>query len=137
MWLSVTLCLLCAAGGATKPVDDELGICRQGMAHLGDGEPQAPTALALEDTDVLHYVLDIDVVPAFNWLGGNNTITVRSLVNRLTKFQIRLRENFDITSVLVDGAPATWQRLTVHTIEIDLGQSYNIGEEFEVRIAYG
>ena len=95
-------------GSGTRPVDDEIGICRQGLNHPVEIRLQAPTAQtsALEDTDVLHYVLDIEIVPTFDWLGGTNTISVRSLIDGLSTFQIRLHDTFDITSVLVDGSPA-------------------------------
>jgi hypothetical protein len=138
MWQSVTLCLLWAAGGAGGPVDDEIGICKQGRAQLGEINLRAPAAQSgvVDDTDVLHYVLDIEIVPSSDWLGGTNTITVRSLIDGLTTFQIRLRDNFNITSVQVDGVPATWQRLSVSTIEVDLSPAYDTGEEFDVLVVY-
>ncbi|MHC4209849.1 MAG: M1 family metallopeptidase, partial [Planctomycetota bacterium] len=138
MWLSVTLCLLSAGGGA-GPADHEVGICRQGRPLYGDIEMRAPAAQAgvLGDTDVLHYDLDLEIVPAFTWLGGANTISVRSLIDGLTTFQVRLHDTFDITSAQVDGLAAPWQRLSATTIEVDLGRSYDAGEEFEVMVAYG
>jgi hypothetical protein len=138
MWLSATLCLLVAAGGAAGPVDDDIGICKQGRTRLGEIVMPAPAAQAgvVNDTDVLHYVLDIEVVPASDWLGGTNTITVRSLIDGLTTFQIRLRDNFNITSVQVEGIPATWARLSESTIEVDLSPAFNTGEEFDVLIVY-
>jgi hypothetical protein len=139
MWLCVTLCVLGATGGSAGPADDDIGICRQGLAQLGRIELRQPSAqaVALEDTDVLHYVLDIEIVPGLNSLGGTNTISVRSLIDGLATFQIRLRDNFNITSVEVEGVPATWQRLSVSTIEVDLNPTYDTGEEFDVLVAYG
>jgi hypothetical protein len=138
MWLSATLCLLWAAGGTAGPVDNEIGICKQGRHQLGDIEmrPISAQSGVLDDTDVLHYVLDIEIDPPTTWLGGTNTMTVRSLIDGLTTFQIRLHDNFNITSVQVDGVPATWQRLSVSTIEVDLNPAYNTDEEFDVLVVY-
>jgi aminopeptidase N len=138
MWLSATLCLLWAAGGTAGPLDDEIGICKQGRAQLGEIDLRAPATQSgvADDTDVLHYVLDIEIVPSSDWLGGTNTITVHSLIDGLTTFQIRLRDNFNITSVQVDGVPATWQRLSVSTIEVALSPAYDTGEEFDVLVVY-
>ena len=44
MWLSATLCLLCAAGGTAGPADQEIGICKQGRAHLGEIDLRPPAA---------------------------------------------------------------------------------------------
>jgi aminopeptidase N len=138
MRLCVTLCVLAATGGA-GPADDDIGICKQGMAQLGGLELRPPAAevRALEDTDVLHYVLDIEVVPGLNSLGGTNTISVRSLIDGLVTFQVRLHDTFTISAVEIGGTPVTWQRLSPTTIEVDLDQTYDTGEEFDLLIAYG
>jgi hypothetical protein len=138
MWLIVSLCLLGAPEAVGGDDEDGLGTCKHGLAHVqrgGFGRPNAG-AEAPTDTDVLHYVLDIEIVPPSDWLGGTNTITVRSLVDGLMSFQIRLHDTFNITDVQVGGSPASWQRLSATTIEVSLDRAYDAGEEFEVFIAY-
>lgn len=91
---------------------------------------------APEQTDVLHYDLDLEVRPRDRWIGGSNTITVTSLSDGLSTFTLRLRDNFKIPALRVDGVDATWTRLDYATIEIDLGRSIPAGENFTVYIEY-
>jgi hypothetical protein len=138
MWLIATLCLLGATGGTTEPVDDELGICKRGMAQLAGNGHVALLAESgvVDDTDVLHYVLDIEIFTATDSLGGSNTITVRSLIDGLTTFRVRLRDNFNITDVQAGGSAAAWQRLNTSTIEVDLDRAYDTDEQFDILVVY-
>ncbi len=89
-----------------------------------------------EDTDVLHYDLDIEIVPASRWIAGSNTMTVRSLVDGLTVFYFRLHNAHAIVSLAVDGEPASWSRLNEATIEVTLNRPYRCGEVFRLRVDY-
>lgn len=101
--------------------------------------PQAPTEGAADpnlDTDLLHNDLRIEIDPDAGTLGGSNTMTVRSLTDGLATFQVRLREQFDITEVAVNGVPASWRRLGTTTIEITLPTPVALDEQFDVLVAY-
>ncbi|MCG3136805.1 MAG: hypothetical protein HJJLKODD_00641 [Phycisphaerae bacterium] len=91
---------------------------------------------ASSDTDVLHYDLNIEINPATHWLGGSNTIQVRSLVDGLTTFRIRIRSNFSTPLVQVNGVTVTPVRIDTPTLEIPLPAPINAGEEFTVYIEY-
>ena len=96
MILITTRALFRLVSAPAAPPDAGMGICKSGLGHAIQQEV-APADLvagaaapAIIDTDVLHY--DIEIVPATHWLGGTNTITVRSLIDGLTTCEIRLRE---------------------------------------------
>ncbi len=90
----------------------------------------------LEDTDVIHYNLDIEIDPATKWIGGFNTMTVESLVNGLGDFRFRLSNTFTITSVSVNSVPVAWNRIDSTTVEATLDKTYNTGEQFALSVAY-
>jgi aminopeptidase N len=94
---------------------------------------------AMTDTDVLHYVLDIEVFPDTEVITGSNTITVRSLVNNLTQFTFMLRSQYTVTEVLLNGttpASATTPGANSYARRVTLDRPYNAGEEFTVKISY-
>ena len=94
---------------------------------------------AMTDTDVLHYVLDIEVFPDTEVITGSNTITVRSLVNNLTQFTFMLRSQYTVTEVLLNGttpASATTPGANSYARRVTLDRAYNAGEEFTVKISY-
>ncbi len=156
MWLTAVLCAAVGAPGivatpghpghpgtpgtagnleAVGNAGDEPGICKRGLAAVTLAPPpEAPGVTA--ETDVLHYELDIEIDPSSQWIGGSNTITVRSLVNGLTAMQIRLDDSFNTAAVQVGGIPVTWQRLSGTTIEVDLDRIYDTAEQFDLFIAY-
>jgi aminopeptidase N len=146
MYLAIALSVLGQIGGAADggpPMNsqhDDLGICKSGLLrHISRYETRRSMPLARAgdaDTDVLHYALDIEIIPSSEWLGGSNTITVRSLIADLDTFEIRLRDTFNISMVQVNGVPVNWQRLSETTIEVELDHTYTIGEEFDLVIAY-
>jgi aminopeptidase N len=88
------------------------------------------------ETDVLHYLLDIELNVGNRWVGGSNTMTVQSLTDGLTAFEFRLDEVLTITDVQVGGAPADWARLDSATVAVTLDRPYNTGEVFELYVAY-
>lgn len=127
--------------GQVVPVEPHL--CGRGKAAIAaamlkqpGGGLAAPEMAGAEDTDVLHYHLDIELDPTQRWIGGSNTMTVRSLVGDLTSFSFRLYDAYTITAVTVGGNPATWQRLDYATVAVTLDRPYGVGEEFVLRVDY-
>ena len=141
MLLAAMLCALTATGGAIDHDHDEPGLCKAALARLGPvapavGWPEAPGGRDPSDTDVLHYELDIELIPSPTWLGGTNTISVRSLINGLATFEVRLRDVFTIGFMQIGATPVTWQRLSETTVQVTLDRAYNVGEEFDLIIDY-
>jgi aminopeptidase N len=92
---------------------------------------------ALSDTDVLHYQLEIEVLPDTHDVSGSNTMTVKSLVDGLTHFTFRLHSNFEITTALLnETTPATIEDISASTRRAVLDRAYDAGEVFTLTIAY-
>jgi aminopeptidase N len=133
---------MAAAAGRHRhvPTPDGEYICGHqaaAMAHFSGGGSPPPIPLrGAEDTDVLHYHLDIEVRPSTEWLGGSNTMTVRSEVDGLTTFVFWLHTALGINALDVDGVPASWTRLNDREIEVTLPTPQNIGDEFDLTVAY-
>ena len=89
-----------------------------------------------EQTDVLHYRLDFEVVPMTRFLGGSNTMTVRCLEDGVTAFRFWLHSAMSIASVRLDGSSAQWRRLDGATLEVELGRSFDADEVFELEVVY-
>jgi len=89
-----------------------------------------------EQTDVLHYRLDIEVDPAARFLDGSNTMTVRCREDGVSVFHFWLHSAMSITSVRVDGSSGQWHRLDSATLEVELGRSCDEGEVFELEVGY-
>ncbi len=112
---------LFAAGG--RPVEDVEGWC---MA-----------CDATELTDVLNCNLDIEIVPATSTVSGSNTFTIMSKVNGLTTFTFRLRNQFVISSALINGTTSVAvSNPTTTTRVATLDRAYNDGEVFTLKITY-
>lgn len=101
-----------------------------------DAQPSGGVAGVDDDTDVMHIDLEIEIFTSTSTLSGTNTLTIRSLRDNLTAMPLRLRDNFTITSVTVDGNAATWQRDDTTTFTINLGRSYATDEVFELSVQY-
>ncbi|MBL8764593.1 MAG: hypothetical protein JNM07_10030 [Phycisphaerae bacterium] len=103
----------------------------------GEGETGATTREAATDTDVLSNTIDFEVFPATDTITGSNTMTVRSLVNGLTKFTFRLRSNYTITQILLNGTTtATAVSVGSYGRETTLDRAYNAGEQFTIKVSY-
>jgi aminopeptidase N len=92
----------------------------------------------LSDTDLLHNDLEIELIVSGDQLtlDGSNTMTVRSLIDGLDRFDLRLRSNFAITAAAVDGVPATVQAVDTVTRTVLFPSSFDAGEAFDLTIAY-
>jgi hypothetical protein len=142
---AISLALVAGLAAPAQPLDDPtIGVpgsdlCAQ-TRLLVQGEIGLDSLRAAPntgDTDVLHNDLDIEVDYASNFLGGANTMTVRSAIDGLTAMEVRLRQNYTISSVTVDGAPAAWSRLSLTTIEVTLPAVMNTDDVFDLRVEYG
>ena len=100
------------------------------------GVPELARALlaTAAETDVLHYQLELEAVPATRLLIGSNVMTVRAVADSVQRFRFRLASSYALTSVIVDGAPAAFSRLDAATVEVELGRSLAAGEEFRLRV---
>ena len=118
-----------------------------GCAHArSDGwrvdNADAPAILPLQtdglsDTDVLHYNLDLQIIPGSpNTLTGTNIITVKCLDDNVTTFPVRLHQNFTITSLQVNDVNATSTRFNVADLQVNLNQAFNTNDQFQVKISY-
>ncbi len=95
---------------------------------------------AITDTDLLHCDLDVEVFPANGSIAGSNTMRLRSSVDGLNEFTFRLRQNMNVTAVTLNGT-TNIPLGTVSLVNPDgrrfaLDRSYNLGEEFTVRVDY-
>ncbi len=88
------------------------------------------------DTDVIHYDLDIEIIPSAEEIAGQNVITVESLVDGLTEFGVRLSDGFGVTDVRVNGVPASWAWASGVELTVTLDRAYDAGERFDVLVGY-
>jgi aminopeptidase N len=89
-----------------------------------------------EQTDVLHYRLEFEIDPVAEYIKGSNTMTVKTLIDRVTTFRFWLHASMAITEIRVDGTVAAWNRLDTEVVEVALGQSRVRDETFELEVAY-
>ena len=148
IWLLVILIL---AGAAPMTAVD---VPRQAAPAEPLGCSRAKTALAratlkdaklllkstddplAEETDVIHYRLDIEVAPLSGFLTGSNTMTVRCRIDGVTAFRFWLHSSMSITTVRVNGDAAPWRRLDGAMLEVDLDRTYGVDEVFELEVVY-
>ncbi len=114
----------------------EAGLNPDGSPMLpppGGGSREASTA-----TDLLTCFLDIELVPSSGTQNiiGTNTMTVKSLVNGLTQFTFRLRSQYNITTLTVNGVAATWAASGTYGRTVTLPTPKNAGDVFTVVVGY-
>lgn len=137
------LLITATAGAQDWPAPGTPHLCAHAKAEIARLQMSGPLAPrdglvdGMEDTDVLHHHLEIELDPVNKWLGGSNTMTVRSLVSGLSTLTIQLWQNYEITEMSIGGTPVNWQRLDYANIEVTLDRPYDVDEVFELRIAYG
>lgn len=90
---------------------------------------------AADDTDVLHYRLELEPDFTTQRLQGVCDIFVRSLVDGLREFTVRLSDTFTV-SATVDERIAGLDRQDPAKLRLVLGKAYNRGETFALRIEY-
>lgn len=152
--LAVVLGLGLAVAAAAQVVDERLPVgC--GKAHalaqrMAAAEAQqaeraeyeahvaAGLREALEDTDLLHCALALEILPAqYDNLVGTNTMTVQSKSAALTQFSFRLRRQFVIDSALINGTtPVSVTMLSDTTRVATLDRAYGLDEVFTLAVTY-
>ncbi len=104
--------------------------------------PDRASLESLADTDVLHYVLDIEVSnldPVLNTcdIVGSNVMTIRSKSATLNEFTIRLRNQYTIPNAYVNGStPVTVTTTSETTRVVTLDRTYTMDEVFTLTIEY-
>jgi len=95
---------------------------------------------ALGDTDLTHVDLDIELnMAAQNIRTGDCTLHLTSLVNGLTQFTFRLRDNMILTEARINNVVqplGNVVQVDISTRRITLDRAYNAGEEFTIRLKY-
>lgn len=108
-----------------------------GPSDPGNG-PRDPDEL-FSDTDVLHYQIDIELLPAAYQIQGTTTLTVKSLVEGLTQFSFKLHSNQTISSTFINGATPLTPTLTganAYSRIVNLDRVYHLNEIFALTISY-
>lgn len=140
----------------SSPSDDSCGegdnwVCGCGKQHalraraalgLPISELSTPSGYtsreAFTATDLISCDLDMEVNPANDNITGVNIMRVRSKVNGLTQFTVMLRNNFSVSGATIDGTPVTVPAPGANSYGriITLPRTYNLNEEFVLRIPY-
>lgn len=104
---------------------------------LWDGAFRPTVARAtLDETDVEHVFLDLEVIPSTSSLAGTCTMDVAATRDGVSDFTVRLRSNLTITSVTVDGVAAAWVRDSTTSVTVALGRTLTAGERFRLVVGY-
>lgn len=89
------------------------------------------------DTDLRHYKLDLELLPAQNRIQGTVTVTFDSTVDNLTQARLYLDRNGTAMAVNSVGGNATSFSASGDVLTINLDRAYNRGEQFTVSVLYG
>jgi len=92
------------------------------------------------DTNVIHYFLDLEIIPEYVGtivtavrLQGRSTIYLKPTIDGLTIFTVDLHSNLTVNAV--SGDVASWSRVG-NTIEIQLDRPYDACEMVQVAVDY-
>ncbi|TCO06080.1 DUF5018 domain-containing protein, partial [Natronoflexus pectinivorans] len=106
---------------------------------------QTPAPLSTQDAaqslqtdfniDVQFYHISIDIDINNKTIDGSVVVDFKSLINNLNQIKLNLRNVFTVTNITMDGAPVTWSHSN-HILNINLNQTYSIGDEPSVKIYY-
>ncbi|MDM7461862.1 MAG: M1 family metallopeptidase, partial [bacterium] len=95
--------------------------------------------LLLQDpqlTDVQHYDLTLEIIPSTQTLVGSCVMTVKVAQPTLNAFRFRLRDNFLITGLRLDGRPITFTRESITTVRAEFDRTYTQNEVFQLQVDY-
>jgi len=87
-------------------------------------------------TDVQHYDLTLEVVPSTQTLIGSCVMTVKVTQPTLNAFRFRLRDNFLITGLRLDGRPISFVRESITTVRAEFDRTYTQDEVFQLQVDY-
>jgi len=108
---------------------------RAQLKKLRDGDtPLGPAAS--DDTDVLHYELDIEIDPVAKTIDGSNIITVQVATASLNTMQIRLSDDFTINEISINGTALSYTRIDEAELDVTLDRTYTLGETFNLLVDY-
>lgn len=94
-------------------------------------------AMAFDETDVLHYELEIEPLFDIEELVGTNRMQIRAKIDGLTEFWFRLTDSLAVTDALInETTPVNVTRVSTSTCIATLDRTYNAGEEFALTIQY-
>lgn len=134
--LSGLVILLLTAGTAHS---EKCELCARASAGYRS-EWHFPSLMeALQDptlTDVQHYDLTLEVRPSTRELIGSCTMTVKVEQPSLSAFRFRLRDNFLITGMWLDGRPINFVRESLTTVRAEFDRVYTREEVFQLRVDY-
>lgn len=121
--------------------EDESGAesCAAGKLRAFPVAPAAEGGIAgapVDGTDVEHYFLDLEIVPASDFLSGSCTMTVRVTDPQLSTFRFRLDDAFTISTLTLNGLNATWARLNPIDVLVTFDQPLVQNDVFELTVAY-
>ncbi|MCP3983311.1 MAG: M1 family metallopeptidase [bacterium] len=132
---------------ADGPLPGEEGkgsrICGQQPEERSSLPAQAPDLARLEaegDSDVSHYLLEIEIIPEYSGqtvtavrVEGVSTIDFEPTVAGLTTFTVDLHAPLTVNAVT--GDVGSWARAG-DTVEITLDRAYGVGEPVQVSVDY-
>ncbi len=99
-------------------------------------DQDASRAVNTSTTDLTHYDLDLTINLTGSTISGSNTLSLTSLTDGLTVMPLQLSSNFTISSVLVNGVTRTFTRVDSINFNVNLGQTFNTGQAFTVKVNY-
>jgi aminopeptidase N len=100
----------------------------------GSGDPFFPQA-GNGGYDVSHYSLTIDYDQPANFLSGTAVIQATATQN-LSRFNLDLRDFYAVSSVKVNGIPASIARYGDHELAISPSANLNAGDQLTVEVVY-
>jgi len=87
-------------------------------------------------TDVQHYDLTLEIIPSSRTLVGSCVMTVKVIQPTLNAFRFRLRDNFLITGLRLDGRPISFVRESITTVRAEFDRTYTQNEVFQLQVDY-
>lgn len=131
-------------GFVPAPPSHQAEVCGHAASEIDrwfrPGAHQVPEwalrSLVADNTDVLHYNLNLEIVPSTTTLVGTNVMTVRCTAGGVSTITIQLHQNFGITSLTVNGVAVTSTRLDVANLRVNLDHVYALDEQFDLAVSY-
>ena len=97
--------------------------------------PAAPLAGGPANVDIDRYTIDLEVIPSQQKVDGSVRIQGRSLVAGLMQVDVNLRDEMNLTQVLLGPGPTGFTR-GGHLLHVMLGRPYDVQEPFDITIDY-
>lgn len=108
----------------------------------GEGAGDGWMRGVIDQTDLLHCDLSLEIVPSSTSINGTNVMQIRSLVDGLTTFTFRLRSQFVISNCTVTDSVGSYTVSPTNPPANSYGRSITLqravdaGEEFTLSITY-